>query len=141
MQNKLTLGEVIESVSVLEKIKHQDPDNNKIKYWIIRNMKILADSYNFYIQSREDIYAKYCEKKTSDRYPQGSYFEVSDEGNIVFNLKHEMDNQAFSADMNELYYFTCDDIHPYLLSINEFHDKNVQISVNEMLAIDYLLSE
>lgn len=137
----ITLGKVVESVSVLEKIKNQNPDNFKVKYWIVRNLKILADSYNFFVQSREEIYSKYCHKKQSKTYPQGSYFDISAEGTVLFHLKSNIDVSTFNCEMNELYNLPCDDIQPYVLNIETFDNLHINIEVDDISAIDYLLSE
>lgn len=138
----ITLAKLASSVVVLEKIKNQNPDF-KVHYWIMRNIKILTDSYNFFIKNREDIYSKYCEKIISKDYPNGTYYTIIKDGPIKFNLKKGIDIQNFDKDVNELMTMECDDIEPYILSINTIMNNmdNIRIDGDDILAIDYLLSE
>ena len=54
----ITLGKVAGAIPVLQQIKNKKP-SFKIDYWVMRNIKLYADSYNFFIQKREEIFEKY----------------------------------------------------------------------------------
>lgn len=138
---KITLGKLAGSISVLQSIKEQATDF-KVSYWIMRNLKILSDSFNFFIATREEIYSKYCNKTFSDEYPQGTYFTVLNDGNVKFNLKENIDITSFDKEMNELMNMPCDDIEPYLLDLETINSiTNVKITTDDICTIDYLLSE
>lgn len=137
----ITLGELAESVIVLEQIKNQSTDF-KVSYWIMRNMKILSESFNFFIASREQIYSKYCNKVVSGQYPDGSYFTILKDGTIKFHLKNDVDVSHFDKEMYELMNLPCNDMHPYLLSPDAI-DKiaDIKLNTDNMFIIDYLLAE
>lgn len=138
---KIELGKIASSIGVLNKINIQNPDF-KVSYWIMRNIKILSESYNFFINSREEVYSKYCDKIISDQYPDGSYFNNNSEGFITFNLKENVDVKDFNKEMHELLSMECDDIQPYILSMDSINNmSNVHIDKDDIFAIDYLLSE
>jgi len=68
----ITLGKVAGAIPVLQQIKNKKP-SFKIDYWVMRNIKLYADSYNFFIQKREEIFEKYCNKVKNEVAPEGSY--------------------------------------------------------------------
>lgn len=138
---KIELGKIANSIGVLDKINSQNPDF-KVSYWIMRNIKILTESYNFFINSREEIYSKYCNKIKNDQYPNGTYFKLSPEGNVIFNLKEDVDVENFNKEMQELMSMECDDIQPYILSLDSINNmSNIHIDKNDIFNIDYLLAE
>lgn len=138
---KITLGKLVSSISILNDIKQQSCDF-KISYWIMRNLKLLSDSYNFFIQSREKIYAKYCDKAITDDFPDGAYFTILENGDVKFNIKENADVKAFDREMNELMNMECEDIKPYLINIDIINSiENLKLSVDEIFDIDYLLSQ
>lgn len=137
----ISLSKLVDSITVLNKIKSQNP-NFKVSYWIMRNIKILSSSFDFFISSREEIYNKYCYKEKSKEYPQGSYFSVNQDGSIKFNLKQDADIDQFNNDMKELLEMECDNIEPYLLSIEDINNmSNIQLEGNDIFTIDYLLEQ
>ena len=137
----ITLGELANSVSVLERIKYQTHDF-KTGYWIMRNMKNMSESFEFFIRTREEIYSKYCDKLITDSNPQGTYFVVQEDGLIRFNLKEDADVNAFDQEMNELMNLPCDNIEPYKLNIEVLGQlPGIELSTDDIFAIDYLLSE
>ena len=69
----ITLGKVAGAIPVLQQIKNKKP-SFKIDYWVMRNIKLYADSYNFFIQKREEIFEKYCNKVKNEVAPEGSYY-------------------------------------------------------------------
>lgn len=131
----ITLGKTVDTISVLEQIKSKKP-SFKIDYWVMRNIKVLSDSYNFFIKKREELFKKHCNNVN------GSYFTYEN-GNAIFNLKNEEDTDKFQNELTELLNMPCNDITPYLLSPDiiaqdgDFHLDNE----NDIFAIDYLLSE
>lgn len=138
---KIELGKIANSIGVLDKINSQNPDF-KVSYWIMRNIKILTESYNFFINSREEIYSKYCNKIKNDHYPNGTYFKLSPEGNVIFNLKEDVDVENFNKEMQELMSMECDDIQPYILSLDSINNmSNIHIDKDDIFTIDYLLAE
>lgn len=132
---QLTLGKIVESITVLNKIKEQSLDF-KVSYWVMRNTKALSDSFNFFIDARENIYKKYCD------VINGSYYEIKD-GNVKFNIKKDIDVKDFEREMDNLMRMECEDIEPYLLSIDAINNNtsNIKLSTDDMFIIDYLLSE
>lgn len=143
----ITLGELTNTVSVLEKIKYQvqnieNPKYIKVKYWIVRNMKNMSESFEFFIRTREEIYSKYCDKLITDTNPQGTYYTIFEDGTIQFNLKEETDSTAFDQEMNELMALPCENIEPYKLSIDVLIQfPGIELSTDDIFAIDYLLTE
>lgn len=138
----ITLGKVAGAIPVLQQIKNKKP-SFKIDYWVMRNIKLYADSYNFFIQKREEIFEKYCNKVKNEVAPEGSYYTLDENGTIQFNLKPGICNEDFQKDMDELMKMPCDDIAPYKLSldvINNSGDFNLD-NEDDIFAIDYLLSE
>lgn len=133
---KILLNKVVNAIPVLEQIKNKRP-SFKIDYWAMRNIKILSDSYNFFITKREELFQKYCDSIN------GSYFTYDEHGNVLFNLKNKDDGNKFTSEMTELLNMPCEDVSPYLLSLTtitldgDFHLDNEQ----DIFAIDYLLSE
>ena len=139
---KVTLGKIADTISILDKIKQQTT-NFKIGYWVMRNMKILSDSFNFFIENREKIYEKYCEKIKTEQDPKGTYFEIDIDGNVKFNIKKDTDVKEFNNEMMELINMECTDIEPYLLDVEtiENNTSDIKIRTDEIFTIDYLLSE
>lgn len=138
----ITLGKVAGAIPVLQQIKNKKP-SFKIDYWVMRNIKLYADTYNFFIQKREELFEKYCNKIKSEMTPEGSYYSFNKNGVIQFNLKPEVNNNDFQKDMDELMKMPCDDIIPFKLSldvINNSGDFNLD-NEDDIFAIDYLLSE
>lgn len=138
----ITLGKVAVAIPVLQQIKNKKP-SFKIDYWVMRNIKLYADSYNFFIQKREEIFEKYCNKVKNEVAPEGSYYTLDKNGTIQFILKPGICNEDFQKDMDELMKMPCDDIAPYKLSldvINNSGDFNLD-NEDDIFAIDYLLSE
>lgn len=138
----VTLGKVAGAIPVLQQIKNKKP-SFKIDYWIMRNIKLYADLYNFFIQKREEIFEKSCDKVKNEAFPEGSYYSLDKNGMIQFNLKHGIIKEDFQKDMDELMMMPCDDIVPYKLSlevINNSGDFNLD-NPDDIFAIDYLLSE
>ncbi|ENZ38162.1 hypothetical protein [Enterocloster bolteae] len=105
----ITLGKVAGAIPVLQQIKNKKP-SFKIDYWVMRNIKLYADSYNFFIQKREEIFEKYCNKVKNEVAPEGSYYILDKNGTIQFNLKPGICNEDFQKDMDELMKMPCDDI-------------------------------
>lgn len=132
---QITLNRIVNAIPVLEQIKNKKP-SFKIDYWVMRNIKILSDTYNFFITKREELLKKYCNDVN------GSYF-IFENGNTLFNLKNPKDADEFQNELTELLNLPCDDITPYLLSPDiiaqdgDFHLDNE----NDIFNIDYLLSE
>lgn len=137
----ITLSKLVDSITVLDKIKNQNT-NFKISYWIMRNMKILSSSFDFFISSREEIYERYCNKVKTKENPQGSYFIINQDGSIKFNLKEDVNIEQFNNDMKELLEMECDNIEPYLLSIDDINSmSNIKLEGNDIFTIDYLLEQ
>lgn len=137
----ISLNKLVDSITVLDKIKNQNP-NFKISYWIMRNMKILSSSFDFFISSREEIYEKYCNKIITKENPQGLYFTINQDGSIKFNLKEDVNIEQFNNDMKELLEMECDNIEPYLLSIDDINSmSNIKLEGNDIFTIDYLLEQ
>lgn len=109
----------------------------------MRNIKLYADSYNFFIQKREEIFEKYCNKLKSEITPEGSYYSLDKNGIIQFNLKPGISSEDFQKDMDELMKMSCDDIAPYKLSLDVINNSgNFNLdNEDDIFAIDYLLSE
>lgn len=138
---KISLMKLVICVSILDKIKAQT-DDFKINYWIMRNIKLFSDSYNFFIVSREAIYEKYCDKVVTECHPNGSYFTILKNGAVKFNIKENADLKAFDNEMNHLMNMECEDIQPYLINIDIINSiENLKLSVDEIFDIDYLLSQ
>lgn len=139
---KVTLGKIADTISILDKIKQQTT-NFKIGYWVMRNIKILSDSFNFFIDSREKLYEKYCNKVQTEQNPNGTYFEIDNNGNVRFNIKKDVNINDFNKEMMELINMECEDINPYLLDIEtiENNTSDIKISTDKIFTIDYLLSE
>lgn len=138
----ITLGKIAGAIPVLQQIKNKKP-SFKIDYWVMRNIKLYVDSYNFFIQKREEIFEKYCNKIKSEITPEGSYYSLDKNGIIQFNLKSGISSKDFQKEMDELMKMPCDDIAPYKLSldvINNSGDFNLD-NEDDIFAIDYLLSE
>ena len=138
----ITLGKVAGAIPVLQQIKNKKP-SFKIDYWVMRNIKLYADSYNFFIQKREEIFEKYCNKVKNEVAPEGSYYILDKNGTIQFNLKPGICNEDFQKDMDELMKMPCDDIAPYKLSLDVINNSgNFNLDTEDaIVAIDYLLSE
>ena len=138
----ITLGKIAGAIPVLQQIKNKKP-SFKIDYWVMRNIKLYADPYNFFIQKREEIFEKYCNKLKSEIIPEGSYYSLDKNGIIQFNLKSGISSKEFQKEMDELMKMPCDDIAPFKLSldvINNSGDFNLD-NEDDIFAIDYLLSE
>lgn len=139
---KLMLGQVVNAIPILQQIRDKQP-NFKIDYWIMRNMKALADANNFFMTKREDLYEKYCSKIKSESCPRGSYWTILENGETVFHYKDENKSVEFLQKLDELINMPCEDITPYKLSIDvinnagDFHLDNRQ----DIYLIDFLLSE
>lgn len=102
----------------------------------MRNMKILTDSYNFFITKREEIYNKYC------NIVNGAYIAFEENGMVKFNLKQDVKVEDFDKEMNELLNVDCGDIQPYILSLDVMNDMSeIKLNGNDIQAIDYLLPE
>ena len=114
----ITLGKIAGAIPVLQQIKNKKP-SFKIDYWVMRNIKLYVDSYNFFIQKREEIFEKYCNKIKSEITPEGSYYSLDKNGIIQFNLKSGISSKDFQKEMDELMKMPCDDIAPYKLSLDE----------------------
>lgn len=138
----ITLGKVAGAIPVLQQIKNKKP-SFKIDYWVMRNIKLYADSYNFFIQKREEIFEKYCNKVKNEAAPEGSYYTLDKNGTIQFNLKPGICNEDFQKDMDELMKMPCDDIAPYKLSLDVINNSgNFNLdNEDDIFSIDYLLSE
>lgn len=138
----ITLGKIAGAIPVLQQIKNKKP-SFKIDYWAMRNIKLYADSYNFFIQKREEIFEKYCDKIKNEVTPEGCYYSFDKNGVIQFNLKSGISNEDFQKDMDELMKMPCDDIAPYKLSLEVINNSGDFSLDNEddIFAIDYLLTE
>lgn len=138
----ITLGKIAGAIPVLQQIKSKKP-SFKVDYWLMRNIKLYVDSYNFFIQKREEIFEKYCDKIINEFAPEGSYYTLDINGTIQFNLKPGISNEEFQKDMDELMKMPCDDIVPYKLSLEVINNSGDFSLDNEddIFAIDYLLTE
>lgn len=139
---KITMSKIADSFTVLYNINNRENIGFKIKYWAMRNIKILAESYNFYIEQREELYEKYCCKsKGNSNHLAESYFIIDPHtNNIVFNIKNEYTATEFTEKINELCSMECENITPYILKADIINNSpDFDITGDEMLAIDYLL--
>lgn len=138
--SNITLGKIVNAMQVLEQIKHKKP-SFKIDYWAMRNIKIFSDSYNFFIQKKTELLDKYC-NLVKDENGTASYFYLKD-GNIVFNLKSNVNYMDFSKEMDELLEMQSDEtLVPYKLPIDVINNSNFSLDDEEdIFKIDFLLYE
>lgn len=136
----MTLGKIANAMQILEQIKRKKP-SFKIDYWVMRNIKIFSDSYNFFVQKRTEILEKYC-NLIKDENGTPSYFSLKD-GNIIFNLKSNTNYEDFSKEIDELINMSCDEtLIPYKLPIDAINNSDFTLDNEEdIFNIDFLLSE
>ena len=132
---KITLGHIFEIYLTLNELSIKSK-NFKINYWITRNIKILSDSYSFFINNRQQIYDDYLEKDEND-----NYFSINN-GNTIFHLKESTKESAekFSNTINELINTDCE-IEPYLINISDLMNSDLEITAEQIMAIDCLFKE
>lgn len=130
---KFTFNEIFEIYVTLSNLKS---NSFKVNYWIHRNKKIFEDSYNFFISERMKVFDKYLNKDKN-----GQYFTISD--NIVkFNLKENTEEYGteFSTVLNSLFETDCE-LDPYTISASVLIDENLEITLDQINAIDKLFTD
>lgn len=134
---KLTLGQISNIFIVLNDLSNKTK-SFKINYWITRNIKILKESYIFYIDNRQEIYETYLNKNETNE----EYYSLDNQGNIVFNLKNNDVNfvKEFSDQMNELIETDCE-IEPYLINVEVLMNSDLEITSEQIITIDCLFKE
>lgn len=131
---QLTLIQIFHSFSTLQKIKEQNL-GFKIDYWCMRNLKILADNYQFFYNARIDLAEKYCLK--DDR---GEYGHPVDGSGYQYHLREGCTAEDFAKEMNELYSMECD-IVPYQISADVLFSSDIKVEGNDIFAIDFCIKE
>ena len=133
----LTLGQISNMFLVLNNLSNKTK-SFKINYWITRNIKILKDSYIFYINNRQEIYETYLNKNETNE----EYYSINEQGNIIFNLKNNDVNFAneFSEQMNELIETDCE-IDLYLIDVEVLMNSDLEITTDQIMTIDCLFKE
>ena len=141
MQETITLGKVASAIQVLEQIKRKKP-SFKIDYWAMSNIKLLADSYNFFIQKREEIFEKYCKKET-DESGISAYYSSTPDGVIKFHFKENINADEFSRAFNDLMQIPLDEnLKLFKLSQDAINASTFSLdSEDDIFSIDFLLSE
>lgn len=141
MQETITLGRVASAIQVLEQIKRKKP-SFKIDYWAMRNIKLFADSYNFFIQKREEIFNKYCRKET-DENGISAYYSSAIDGSIQFHFKENISAEEFSKEFNDLMQIPLDEnLKPFKLSQDAISTSTFSLdNEDDIFSIDFLLSE
>ena len=134
---KLTLGQISNIFIVLNDLSNKTK-SFKINYWITRNIKILKDSYIFYINNRQEIYETYLNKNETNE----EYYSIDEQGNIIFNLKSDDRDfiNEFSDQMNELIETDCE-IEPYLINVEVLMNSDLEITSEQIMTIDCLFKE
>lgn len=134
---KLTLGQISNIFIVLNDLSNKTK-SFKINYWITRNIKILKDSYIFYINNRQEIYETYLNKNETNE----EYYSIDEQGTIIFNLKSDDRDfvNEFSEQMNELIETDCE-IEPYLINVEVLMNSDLEITSEQIMIIDYLFKE
>lgn len=120
---KLPLNNIYQAVNMLFGIKTLGL-GMKVDYWCTKNIKTLADDYNFYAEKLDMLFKNYC-----DKGEDGQYF-VFEDNKTIFNLKEGINEENFSNEFNELMTMECKDFEPFILS-QEVFDKLPNIDSNK----------
>ena len=129
---KIALGKIYSSISMLSKIKEMKL-GIKVDYWCVKNIRMLSDDYRFFLEKRDEVYAKYCNKGED-----GLFFKLEGD-QITFNIKDESEVENFDKELNELMTNECE-IEPYVMSMEIFDTlPNVNIEGYDIYMIDYML--
>lgn len=131
---QLTLIQIFHSFNTMHKIKEQNL-GFKIDYWCMRNLKLLADNYQFFFNARINLAEKYCLKDE-----HGDYGHLIDDGTCQYNLREGYTAEDFASEMNELYSMECD-IVPYQISADVLFSSDIKVEGNDVFAIDFMIKE
>ena len=128
---KTTLGNAFDTVTMLDEIRAKSSDI-RVRYWCHRNVDILLDDYQFFLEKRNEIYERYCIKDE-----HGKYGIIHADGRIQFNVNKE-DIPEFTKELNEIISFECD-VEPYILPEEVYRATVFKPESNPIDIIDYLL--
>ena len=111
--------------------------------------KVIIDKTKFYTMTNEEIFQlkdfSFKEKNNCISVVASSvrhylFFRLT--LNRKFNLKEDANIEQFNDDMKELLEMECDNIEPYLLSIDDINSmSNIKLEGNDIFTIDYLLEQ
>ena len=108
----------------------------KVDYWCNKNIKLLADDYNFYLEQITDIYNRYCYQGKD-----GQYVTIQKD-KISFNLKPDSDELKFNKELSDLMTLTCDEFEPYIMSQEVFDNlPNIESSKFNIDLLAFLLPD
>ena len=130
---KLPLSNIYQSVNMLFGIKRLGL-GMKVDYWCTKNIKALADDYNFCAEKLDVLFKTYC-----DKGEDGQYCKYED-NKTIFNLKNDIDEEKFKDEFNELMTMECEEFEPFILN-QEVFDKlpNVDSDKFNVDVLNFLL--
>lgn len=130
---KTTLGNVFDTVTMLDEIRAKSSDI-RVRYWCHRNVDILIDDYNYFLEKRNEIYERYCIKDE-----HGKYGTIHADGRLQFNVNKE-DIPEFTQKLNELVGFECE-VKPYVLPEEVYRNTVFKPESSPIDIINYLLPD
>lgn len=130
---KTTLGNAFDTVTILDEIRAKSSDI-RVRYWCHRNVDILLDDYQFFLNKRNGIIKRYC---SIDEH--GTYGTLHEDGRVQFNVNKEC-MPEFIQELNELICFEFD-VEPYVLPEEIYKNTVLKPESNPIDIIDYLLPD
>lgn len=129
---KITFNKIADGVTMLFKIKELNL-SIPVDYWCTKNIKILLDDYRYFIEKRDEIYDKHCNKDENEQY-----YRIEDNA-IIFSLKEDCKVDNFNDEMNKLLTNECE-VNPFVMPMSTLESlPNFKIDGCNSDMIDFLL--
>lgn len=132
---KLYLYEIVNMSNAIEELANEKVPP-RVRYWILKNTRLIREHCLFYETERMSIVDKYINK-----LPDGSYIYIDETGESALNFKSDMSKADYENELNKLVNLDID-IDPYLLDYEKLIMENPSFMLESKyeLVLDKLIA-